>query len=250
MHSGTFGGAIANPIQVLAELLVGCKDARSGKIKIPGFYDDVRRFPPRRRRAIAAAIESEAKFARELGAPCVFGERGYSTSERLGTRPTLEVNGIWGGYTGEGMKTVLPCEAHAKVSMRIVADQDPERIARIFAEDLRARAPAHARVEVRQLEHSGAPILFEPDFPAMKLAAGAVRRAFGREPLLVMDGASVPIVADFKRVLKRDTLLLGFGLPDDNLHAPNEKLDLRMFDKGIKTIAHLFEDLGRGTIGG
>lgn len=246
LHSGTFGGTVANPIQVLAEMLVSCKDPRSGKVKISGFYEDVRKITAKQRRDLSAIPHDDARYARSIGAPQLFGERGYTTIERAGARPTFEVNGIWGGYIGDGMKTVLPCEAHAKVSMRLVADQRPARVAKLFREHLQAVAPPHAKVRVRKLDNDGDAWMGDPDFPAMRCAADAVEREFRKPPLFTMEGGSIPVVADFKRVLRRDTILLGFGLPGDNPHAPDESFDLRMLDKGLRTTARFLASYGAG----
>jgi acetylornithine deacetylase/succinyl-diaminopimelate desuccinylase-like protein len=245
LHSGTYGGSVANPIQVLAELLVACKDAKSGKVKIPGFYDAVRPLSAKEKRSMASVPFSERDFLKQTGAPALFGERGRSTLERVGSRPTFEVNGIWGGYIGEGVKTVLPSTAHAKISMRLVPDQDPVAIGKAVEAYLRQMAPDHVRVTVRHDRNRGYPTAVDPDFPAMKVAAAALKRVFGKEPVYTREGGSIPIVADFRRILGAEVILLGFGLPDDNLHAPNEKFDLRMLDKGIKAVAHLFHDLGQ-----
>ncbi len=242
LHSGTFGGSVANPNQVLAELLVGCKDPKSGKVKIPGFYEGVRRLTAKQRRSLAETPHDDARYAKSVGAPAVFGERGFTTLERGGARPTFEVNGMWGGYTGEGIKTVLPAEAFAKISMRLVADQNPTAVFKALKDHLQAIAPAHAKVTVKKLENDGQPVLVDPSFVGMKVAAEAVQKVFGREAIMALEGGSIPIVADFQTILKGKPLLLGFGLPDDNLHAPNEKFDLRMFSRGMKTVAHFLAD--------
>jgi acetylornithine deacetylase/succinyl-diaminopimelate desuccinylase-like protein len=241
LHSGTYGGTIANPISVLAELLVGCKDPKSGKIKVPGFYEQVRKLNARQKKSLAATPHDDVAYAKSVGAPCVFGERGFSTLERAGARPTFEINGIYGGYTGEGIKTVLPCEAHAKVSMRLVADQKPTEISKKVQQYLSEIAPPHAKVTVKKLDNNGDAVMVGPQSHAMSVAAEAVEHVFGAAPIFALEGGSIPIVADFQRVLKAEPILLGFGLPDDNLHAPNEKLDLRMFDRGLKTVARFFE---------
>ncbi|MBW2732647.1 MAG: dipeptidase [Deltaproteobacteria bacterium] len=244
MHSGTYGGAIANANQVLAELLVQCKDPKTGKVKIPGFYDEVRKLTPAQRRGLKAIPHDDARYARSVGAREVFGERGFTSIERAGARPTFEVNGMWGGHIGEGIKTVLPAEAGAKISMRLVADQDPTVVAKRVKAHLLAIAPPHAKVSVRKLDNDGLPVMVAEDSPAMAVACEAVEKVFGVAPFLALEGGSIPIVADFKKVLGADPILLGFGLPDDNLHAPNEKFDLRMFDRGLATVAYFFELFG------
>lgn len=243
LHSGNWGGAVANPLQVLAELLVACKDPRSGKVRIPGFYDAVKPLPAHWRRALAETPHDDAAVARALGVPALFGERGHGTLARIGARPTFEVNGVAGGYAGEGIKTVLPCEARAKVSLRLVPDQRPAEVFAALERHLAACAPPHARVSVRALENSAPAVRLDASFPELDAARRAVTGVFGRAPLLTLEGGSVPIVAEFTRTLRRPTLLLGFGLPDDNLHAPNEKLDLAMFERGTRTVALLFAEL-------
>lgn len=245
LHSGTFGGTVGNPIQVLAEMLSACKNAKTGKVNIPGFYDGVRKLSPAEKRSLKALPHSDRAHARSVGAPQVFGEKGYSTLERVGARPTFEINGIYGGYTGEGVKTVLPCEARAKISMRLVPDQDPTKLARNATAFIKKLAPPHARVSVKVEKNQGWPTRVDPNFSAMKSASDAVKQVFGKAPLYTLEGGSIPIVADFKKILKKETILLGFGLPDDNLHAPNEKFDLEMLDRGIKTIVCLMENLAK-----
>jgi acetylornithine deacetylase/succinyl-diaminopimelate desuccinylase-like protein len=244
LHSGNYGGAIANPIQVLAELLVACKDPRSGRILIPGFYDPVRELDPAVRQSVAQVPHDEHQFAEEIGASAPFGEEGFSTLERIGARPTFEVNGISGGYSGDGVKTVLPAEAMAKISMRLVAQQDPSAVIASFRSFIEKIAPPHADVSVRPMRDAAQPTLIDPEFPQMRHAAQAVKQVFGREPLYTLEGGSIPVVAEFRRILQRETILLGFGLPDDNLHAPNEKLDLRMLERGLRTVATFFDSWG------
>ncbi len=242
MHSGTYGGAIANPIQVLAELLVGCKDPVSGKVRIPGFYDDVVRLNKKERAELAKIPVNDSKYARDLGAVCTFGEKGYTTTERTGARPSFEINGIWGGHTGDGVKTVLPARAHAKVSMRLVAKQDPDKIAKLFKDHIRDIAPDTVKVDVKLFENNGHAALTPLDAEGMKAASAAIKKVFKRPPLFTREGGSIPVVADFQNLLGAEAVLLGFGLPDDNLHAPNEKLDLAMFSNGLATVAWFFEE--------
>ncbi len=239
-HSGTFGGAVANPIQVLAEILTSCKDAKTGKIKIPGFYDDVVPLSKAERAALARFPYDEKKYKKEFGLSEVFGEKGYTTVERRGARPTFEVNGIWGGFTGPGVKTVLPAEAHAKVSMRLVANQDPLKIADLFKAHVKSVAPPWATVSVKMYENNGHAALTPIDSVGMKAAAAAIKTVFKTEPYFTREGGSIPVVADFQHILGVEAVLLGFGLPDDNLHAPNEKFDIEMFTKGLRTVAHFF----------
>lgn len=250
MHSGGFGGAVANPVQVLAELLAGCKDSATGKIRIPGFYGAVRRLSGGQRRHMDDVPHNDERYAQEVGAVALHGEKGYSTLERVGARPTFEINGISGGYAGDGFKTVLPCEAQAKVSMRLVADQDPDEIEELFRRHIVQRAPSYARVSVERIDGGGEAIRVDPRTPEVRLAARAIGEVFGKDPVLYLEGGSIPIVADFRRLLDVPTVLLGFGLPDDNLHAPNEKLDLRMLKKGMHTLVHFYDAWGRQRRGG
>lgn len=235
LHSGTFGGAVANPIQVMAEILTKCKDAKTGKVKIPGFYDTVVPLTKKDRAELAKLPYHEKKYLKQIGAKATFGEKGYTTVERTGCRPTFEVNGIWGGHTGQGVKTVFPAQAHAKVSMRLVANQDPLKIAKLFMKYVRAIAPNTVRFDVHMYENNGHPALTPIDSAGMRAAAAAIKTVYGKLPLYTREGGSVPVVADFQHILGAEAVLLGFGLPDDNLHAPNEKLDLIQFDNGMKT---------------
>ncbi|MDH7514729.1 MAG: dipeptidase [Bacteroidota bacterium] len=241
MHSGTFGGGVANPIQVLAEILVGCKDPKTGKVRIPGFYDDVVPLSKKERAELAKIPHNDREWAKSIGAVKPFGEKGYTTIERTGARPTFEVNGIWGGHTGPGVKTVLPAQAHAKVSMRLVANQDPSKIAKLFAQHVKKIAPDTVRTEIKLYDNNGYPALTPIDSPGMRAAADAIKMVYGKAPFFTREGGSIPVVADFQQLLKVDAVLLGFGLPDDNLHAPNEKLDLIQFEKGLETVAAFFE---------
>lgn len=242
MHSGTFGGAVANPIQVLAEILTSCKDAKTGKVKIAGFYDDVVPLSKAERAALARFPHDDKKYVKEVGTPAVFGEKGYTTVERRGARPTFEVNGIWGGFTGAGVKTVLPAEAHAKVSMRLVANQDPKKIADLFKAHVKSVTPPWAKVTVTMYDNNGHAALTPIDSVGMKAAAAAIKKVFKTEPYFTREGGSIPVVADFQQILGAEAVLLGFGLPDDNLHAPNEKFDLEMFRKGLATAAHFMTE--------
>ncbi len=243
LHSGTFGGAVMNPAFALVRMLADLKDAK-GKIRIPGFYDRVRRLTTAERRAIASLPHNEAKYRRAIGAPELFGEAGFTTLERTWARPTLEINGIWGGFTGEGAKTVIPAEAHAKVSCRLVPDQTPREIARKVEAYLRKKAPRAVRVKVREL-HGGDAWLAETDHPALQAAGRAVQRAYGKVPVFMREGGSIPVIATFDRILRVPAVLLGIGLHDDNLHAPNEKLDLDNFFRGNEAAAYLMEEIGR-----
>jgi acetylornithine deacetylase/succinyl-diaminopimelate desuccinylase-like protein len=241
-HSGTFGGAVANPIQVLAEILVNCKDPKTSKVKIPGFYDDVVNLTKQDRVELAKIPHDDAKYARSLGAVKTFGEKGFTTNERTGARPTFEVNGIWGGHTGEGVKTVLPAKASAKVSMRLVANQNPDKIAKLFKDHVKNVAPDTVKVDVRMYENNGHAALTPLDAPGMKAAAAAIKKVYKKDPYFTREGGSIPVVADFQQLLGVETILLGFGLPDDNLHAPNEKFDIAQFRNGLLTSSAFLEE--------
>lgn len=241
LHSGQFGGALANPAFTLAQMLSQLKD-RSGRIKIPGFYDDVEPLSDAERAEFKKLPFNEKRFARELGAPKLTGETGFTTLERLSARPTLEVNGLLSGFTGEGAKTVLPAKAMAKVSMRLVPNQDPDRIADLFAEHVKKIAPKTVHVEVTKM-HGGKPWKASLDNPFVRAAAGAIEAGFGREPLFTREGGSIPVVASFQDILGLPSVLFGIGLPDDRIHAPNEKLDLGNFHNGVVAAAHLYENI-------
>jgi acetylornithine deacetylase/succinyl-diaminopimelate desuccinylase-like protein len=241
-HSGTFGGAVANPAQVLAEILTQCKDPKTGKIKIPGFYNDVLPLTKAERAALAKLPFSEKAYLKEIGAVKTFGEKGYTTHERTGCRPTFEVNGIWSGHTGAGVKTVLPAKAQAKVSMRLVANQDPMKIAKLFMNYVKSIAPDTVKVNVHLYENNGFPAFTPIDSIGMKAATAAIKKVYKRETLFTREGGSIPVVADFQQILGVEAVLLGFGLPDDNLHAPNEKFDLIQQKNGMATTAWFYEE--------
>jgi acetylornithine deacetylase/succinyl-diaminopimelate desuccinylase-like protein len=242
LHSGTFGGSVVNPANALIEMIAKLKDAR-GKVKIPGFYDDVKKLTAAERKAFASLPHTDEKFMRAIGAPQLSGEAGYSTLERLWARPTLDVNGIWSGFTGEGAKTVIPAVAHAKISMRLVPNQRPKDITAKATRYIKAIAPPSVKVSVRSL-HGGEAWIAPTDHPALQAAGRAVKRAFGKTPVLVREGGSIPIIATFSKVLKVPCVLMGIGLNDDNLHAPNEKIDLDNFHRGNEAAAFLMEELG------
>ncbi len=244
-HSGTFGGSVANPIQVLAEILVQCKDPKTGKIKIPGFYDDVVNLTKQDRAALAKIPHDDAKYAKSIGAVKTFGEKGFTTAERTGARPTFEVNGIWGGHTGAGVKTVLPAKAQAKVSMRLVAKQDPEKIAKLFKEHVKAIAPDTVKVDVHMYKNNGYAALTPLDSPGMRAASAAIQTVYKKDPYFTREGGSIPVVADFQHLLGVEAILLGFGLPDDNLHAPNEKFDIIQFKNGLLTSAAFLQEYAK-----
>jgi acetylornithine deacetylase/succinyl-diaminopimelate desuccinylase-like protein len=242
LHSGTFGGAVVNPANALVTMIDTLKDEK-GRIKIPGFYDNVARLTPTERRAFAKLPHSDTRFKHSIGAPALQGESGYTTLERIWTRPTLDINGIWSGFTGEGAKTVIPAVAHAKISMRLVPNQKPGEIVKKVVRHFKSVAPKSVKVEVRDL-HGGDAWVAPTDHPAMHAASRAMQRAFGRKAVFVREGGSIPVVATFDEMLGAPCLLMGFGLQDDNLHAPNEKIDIDQFYGGIEAAAYLMEELG------
>ncbi|HKQ59711.1 MAG TPA: dipeptidase [Candidatus Polarisedimenticolaceae bacterium] len=243
LHSGVFGGAVINPAFALAQMLAALKD-RKGRITVPGFYDRVRKLTRSERQAIGRLPHSDAKFRKSIGAPQLYGEAGYSTLERTWTRPTLEINGIWSGFTGAGAKTVLPAQAHAKISARLVPDQTSAEITRKITKYLKRLAPKSVKVEVAEL-HGGEAWIAPTDDPALQAAAVALQRAFRKKPVFMREGGSIPVVPTFQKMLKVPVVLMGIGLHDDNLHAPNEKLDLDNFYGGNEAAAYLMEELGR-----
>lgn len=238
LHSGHFGGAVANPINELCKLIAGIVD-ENGRITIPHFYDDVVPLSDEERRMIAQVPFSEEKYCQALDIDAVFGEAGYSTLERNSCRPSFDVCGIWGGYTGEGAKTVLPSKAYAKVSSRLVANQDHEKISQMFIDYIRSVAPKHIKVKVTPL-HGGEAYLCPIDLPAYKAAEEACAIAFGKRPLAVRRGGSIPIIATFEKVLGLKTVLMGFGLESNAIHSPNENMPLDIFRKGIESVAEFY----------
>ncbi|TNE72309.1 dipeptidase [bacterium] len=242
LHSGVYGGAVNNPLNVLCEIIAKLKD-ENGVIQIPGFYDKVRLLTPSERDAYKELPFDEEAYKKDLKIDEVYGEEGYSTLERASARPTLDVNGIWGGYQGEGAKTVLPAKAGAKVSMRLVPDQDPHEIAELFQKQVEAIAPKGVKVVVRE-HHGGQPAVTDLDFYGMKAAAKAFADVYGKEPLFTREGGSIPIVASFKSILGVNSILMGFGLNSDAIHSPNEHFSLEDFHRGIKTSARFLQILG------
>lgn len=239
LHSGVYGGAVTNPINALASMISSLIDDK-GKITIPGFYDKVAEFSAEERATMNSAPFSLETYKNELGIDSVNGEEGYTTIERTGIRPALDVNGIWGGYTGQGAKTVLPAKAHAKISMRLVPDQDNEEIAQLFTNHFISLAPAGVSVKVNFI-HGGQPSVTKTDSLAYKAASKAFTEAWGKEPIPTKDGGSIPIVALFKEVLGQDVVLLGFGLDSDAIHSPNEHYGVFNYVKGIETITLFYK---------
>ncbi len=242
LHSGHFGGAVANPINVLCELLSRVKDA-DGRICIPGFYEDVEEVSPEEREMIARIPFDEAAYKTAIGVRELAGEKGYSTLERNSCRPSFDICGIWGGYTGEGSKTVLPSKAYAKVSCRLVPHQDHEKISRLFAEYIQQIAPDTVTVKVTPM-HGGQGYVCPITLPAYRAAEQGFEIAFGQKPLAVRRGGSIPIISTFEQVLGIKTVLMGFGLESDAIHSPNENFPLDMFRKGIEAVTafHLAYD--------
>ncbi len=236
LHSGVYGGAVANPATILAKMIASLHD-ENNHITIPGFYDRVQELTTEERTALNAAPFSEEEYKKDLGINDVWGEKGYTTIERTGIRPTLEVNGMWSGYTGEGAKTVLPSKAFAKISMRLVPDQDWHEISDLFTKHFEAIAPKSVTVKVNK-HHGGSAYVTPTDSVAFKAAQQAINATFGKEPIPVRGGGSIPIVALFESVLGLKTVLMGFGLDSDNLHSPNEKYGLANYYKGIETIPY------------
>ena len=241
LHSGSYGGAVGNPIEALAKVIAALKDD-DGRVLIPGFYDAVREITAAEKSEFARLPFDEAAFRADAGARTLHGEVGYSTLERLWTRPTLDPNGIWGGFTGEGSKTVLPARASAKVSCRLVPDQDPATIQRLFVDYVRRVAPDWAEVTVQVMD-SGKPCVTPLDHPATRAAARALEKGFGKPPVFTRMGGSIPIVDTFQQVLGAPTVLMGIAPPDDHAHAPNERLGLTDFFAGIRSAAYLWEEL-------
>jgi acetylornithine deacetylase/succinyl-diaminopimelate desuccinylase-like protein len=243
LHSGTYGGAVANPLNALCTIVAALRDPQSGRVRIPGFYDQVRPLADWERREMAALPFDEAAYRRDLGVTALHGEEGYTPVERAAVRPTCDVNGIFGGYMGRGAKTVLPAWAGAKVSMRLVPDQDPEVIARLFADYVRQVAPPGVEVTVEHL-HGGRPMLVGTEGPYVAAAMEALERTFGARPVRVREGGSIPVVTTFTEVLRAPVLLVGFGLPDDRLHSPNEKLAVAQFYDGVRCTVRLLDRIG------
>jgi len=239
LHSGVYGGAVANPITILAKMIASLHD-ENNHITIPHFYDDVVESSPEERAEMAKAPYDEEEYKKDLGVQELWGEKGYTTNERTGIRPTLEVNGIWGGYTGEGAKTVLPSKAHAKISCRLVPNQKHHAITKLVIDHLKKIAPPTVTIKAEE-HHGGDPYLTPIDSVEYKAAAKALETAFGKPPIPVRGGGSIPITALFESELNCKTVFLGFGLDSDNLHSPNEKFELFNFYKGIETIPYFHQ---------
>ncbi|MBS1745256.1 MAG: dipeptidase [Bacteroidetes bacterium] len=236
LHSGVYGGAVANPITILAQMIASLHD-ENNHITIPGFYDDVVESSVAERKLMAEAPFDEAEYKKDLGIKELWGEKGYSTNERTGIRPTLELNGIWGGYMGEGSKTVLPSRAHAKISCRLVPNQKTDVITDLLINHLKKIAPPCVEIKT-MIHHGGEPYMTPIDCKGYKAAAKAIETTFGKQPIPVRGGGSIPICALFEQELGIKIIFMGFGLDSDNLHSPNEKYDLANYYKGIETIPY------------
>lgn len=244
LHSGTYGGVVMNPAEALARMLATLKSA-DGRVAVGGFYDDVREVSPREREELGRLPFDDERYRRELGVEALWGEVGYSHLERSWARPTLEVNGIWGGFSGPGSKTIIPATAGVKISCRLVPDQRPERIAELVEKHLRQACPDGVRMKFTR--HSGGrPSITPLDHWAARAAGRALERSFGKKPVFIRSGGSIPVVASFDSILGIPTVLVGFGVPDERAHAPNEFFLLSNFHRGITAIAYLWEEMATG----
>ncbi|MEO5569412.1 MAG: dipeptidase [Bacteroidia bacterium] len=240
LHSGVYGGAVPNPIQILCEMISSMKDKKN-RITIPGFYDDVEKISKSERKEMAKAPFKEGAYKKDLGIKEVVGEKGYTSMERVSIRPTFELNGIWGGYTGEGAKTVLPSKAYAKISMRLVPNQKSEKITKLFTKYFTKMAPKSVQVKVTP-HHGGEAVVTPTDSIAYKAASMAMEETFGKKPIPTREGGSIPIVALFEKELGLKSVLMGFGLNSDNIHSPNEHYGIFNFMKGIQTIPIFYKN--------
>ncbi len=239
LHSGVYGGAVANPVTILAKMIASCHD-ENNHITIPGFYDDVVEATPQERKLMAEAPYDEEEYKKDLGVTALWGEKGFTTNERTGIRPTLELNGIWGGYTGEGAKTVLPSKAFAKISARLVPNQSSPKITEKLLTYFKSIAPAGVTVKAEE-HHGGEPYMTPIDSIAYQAASKAIEATFGKKPIPVRGGGSIPICSLFEKELGVKIVFMGFGLDSDNLHSPNEKFDIANFYKGIETIPYFHQ---------
>jgi acetylornithine deacetylase/succinyl-diaminopimelate desuccinylase-like protein len=243
LHSGIFGGTVDNPAMALCQMLAKLRD-QHGRIAVPGFYDDVQPISAYERKQFKRLPFNAREYQKFLGVPALFGERGFTPIEQRSSRPTLEINGLTSGYQGEGSKTIVPAWARAKVTVRLVPNQNPARINQLLRRHLEKLCPPTVRIEFAP-GHSGEPYLFPPTGPQAQAALRSLKLAFGCEPVLLREGGSIPIVNDFKKILRADTLLLGLALPDGNAHSPNEKFSLDCFAKGQVMSAYLWQELSR-----
>jgi acetylornithine deacetylase/succinyl-diaminopimelate desuccinylase-like protein len=243
LHSGGYGGVVQNPANALVGILAALHDA-DGRVNVAGFYDDVVELTPDERAEIARLPFDEAAYMKEIGVSALVGEKGRSTLERKGARPTLDINGIWAGFQGEGAKTIIPAHAHAKISCRLVPRQDPDRIFELVRERIRQLVPPGVQVEMTSLS-GGRPSVTPIDHPATQAAARCLEEVFGRSPVYLREGGSIPVVADFESMLGLPVVLLGFTNPDDQAHAPNESMVLDNYERGIRTVIRYWDELSR-----
>jgi acetylornithine deacetylase/succinyl-diaminopimelate desuccinylase-like protein len=243
LHSGIYGGAVDNPAMVLAQVLAQLRD-KKGRVAVPGFYDDVKPLTAYERKMFKLLPINADQFRKLVGSPELYGETGYTHHEQRSARPTLEINGLTSGYQGEGSKTIVPSWARAKLTMRLVPDQNPKKILKLVKERIRALCPPTVRLKMVD-GHAGGAYVIDPTCDLAQAGLRALKSAFGYEPVLLREGGSIPIVSDFKQILKADSLLLGLALPDDNLHSPNEKFDLGNYAKGARMSAILWQELGK-----
>ncbi|WP_412768008.1 dipeptidase [Halobacillus yeomjeoni] len=243
LHSGTYGGAVPNSVHALVTILDSLHDS-SGKVAVEGFYEGVPEPTEKLKKEVAEVPFDEERIKQELGLDALYGEEGFTFQERVGVRPTLEINGVTGGFQGEGLKTIVPCEASAKISCRLVGDQDPEKIYELLMDHVKKQCPTGARAElIKYIQAS--PVSLDSQDPMIQTAAEAYEKVYGTRPLFPKEGGSIPIVEVFARVLKSPVVLMGFGLPSENLHAPNEHFHLENFRKGIETVCDYYEKLGK-----
>ena len=243
LHSGIFGGTVDNPAMALCQLLGKLRD-KDGRVTIPGFYDGVQPLSAYERKQFARLPFKARDYQKFLGVPKLFGERGFTPLEQRSARPTFEINGLTSGYQGEGSKTIVPAWARAKITVRLVPNQDPAQVIKRVRQHLEKLCPPTVRLEIKA-GHGAEPYLVSPTSPQAQAALRALKSAFGCEPVLIREGGSIPIVNDFKKILRADSLLLGLALPDDNAHSPNEKFDLGCFAKGQLMSAYLWQELSR-----
>ncbi len=244
LHSGLFGGSLENPAMALCQMLARVRD-KNGRILIPGFYDDVRPLSARERKEVAKLKFNAKQYAKFLGVPALFGEKGFTPNEQRSARPTFEINGLTSGYQGEGGKTIVPSWARAKITCRLVANQQPAKIRKAVESFLKKICPRTVRLEIKS-GHGGDPYMMDPGNPVVEAARTALRASFKADPILLREGGSIPIVNDFKRILGVDTLMIGLALPEDNAHSPNERFSLECFGKGMQMSARLWPALANG----
>jgi acetylornithine deacetylase/succinyl-diaminopimelate desuccinylase-like protein len=241
LHSGVFGGIIHNPAQALCELIAGMHDSNH-RITLPGFYDDVQALDEEERKMLARLPMDDQYYLKQTGSPSIWGEEGYSSTERIGARPTLDVNGLLSGFTGKGSKTVIPSWAMAKISTRLVPNQDPDKVRKSMVEYLKKNAPPSIRWEVIPMQ-GGFASISDVQVPTAAALAKALEETWGKPPLYKREGGSVPVVADMQKILRVDSVITGFGLPDDNIHSPNERLHLPTWELGIQSLIRFFYNL-------